>query len=704
MRVKGIRADIRPGEEIALVWGTAVADRAARRVTAIRTDPAREETELDLAPFPAAPPLFALPLLAAASFTLAPLALTNTTSGPSVLQRSWKGADLGAFATIQRWPLHALRLNLRALRDERQEPPGTGAFRFTRAASAFGRDAPRWSSLPVAQRVGQRVRNAAGTEVSDPATHPTDWDHASRNTLAADATAAGISGGLHLDAAVPEALPGSWALLRGNGRTVVANVTSSEEVDHAAFTLSSRVTRLGLDTTAGFDAIRRRAVAVQLGSERLVLAPIPLTEPVEGNRIVLDAAYLGLAEGQPIAVSGPREDLSGVVGSEVATIADIEVVDGLTVLTLARALRHRYRRDACRVNANLSPASHGEARMEVLGSGDGRTAFASFRIGAGPVTHLPAGTPAGRASTLTIRVSGEAWEQVPSLAGRGPADRVFLATTGEDGTTTIRFGDGVTGARLPSGMGNVVAEFRVGLGAEGMVPAGALNLPITRPAGVRAVTNPEAAADAAERDGPEEIRLAAPLAVRTLGRAVSLQDHEDMALAFPNIAKALARWSWDGRTRGVFLTVAGARNTEVDPDGMLGRALAGSLRAAGDGRVPIRIAAHRPALFRIEGRLRRDRRLDRAAVDAAVEAALRIRFGFDARRFGQEVAASEVLGAIQAVPGVLAFDLDLLVRSDGTAAVDGLLTAAMPEAGVGAALPAELLLLDPRPLAFGDLA
>lgn len=704
LRVKGIRADIRPGEDIALVWGTAVADRAARRVAAIRTDPARQETEIDLAPLPAPIPIFALPLLAAATFTLAPLPMTNVTTGPAVLQLSWKGNDLAAFAGIQRWPLVSLRLNLQAQRDERREPPGTGAFRFTRSAGAFGRDAPRWASLPPAQRLGERVRNAQGTEVSVAAPYPTDWDATGSNTLNADATQAGISGGMHLDSTVPEALPGSWTLLRGNGRTLVANVTASEEVERAAFTLSARVTRLNLDTTNGFNEMRRRAVSVALGSERLELAPIPIPEPVAGNSLVLDAAYLGLREGQAIAVSGPREDLSGVAGSEVATIAAVEVVDGLSVLTLMRALRHRYRRADCRVNANLTLASHGEARTEVLGSGDGRTPFAAFRIGAAPVTQLPAATSAGRASTLTVHVSGETWAEVPTLVGRGPADRVYIATTGEDGATTLRFGDGVTGARLPSGIGNVVAAFRVGLGEAGLVPENTLNLPVTRPAGVRAVTNPEAAADAAERDGPEAIRLAAPLGVRTLGRTVSLQDHEDMALAFPNIAKALARWSWNGRARGVFLTVAGARNTVVDPSGTLGKALAGALRAAGDGRVPIRIAAHRSAFFRIEGKLRRDRGRDRAAVDAAVEAALRTHFRFAARRFGQEVAASEVIGVIQAVPGVLAFDLDLLVRSDGTPAADGLLPAAMPQAGVAAALPAELLLLDPRPLAFGDLA
>ena len=57
----------------------------------------------------------------------------------------------------------------------------------------------------------------------------------------------------------------------------------------------------------------------------------------------------------------------------------------------------------------------------------------------------------------------------------------------------------------------------------------------------------------------------APLSVLTLDRMVSLQDYEDFARAFAGIAKALATWSGVGRTRGVFLTVAGPGGTAVDP-------------------------------------------------------------------------------------------------------------------------------------------
>ena len=88
-------------------------------------------------------------------------------------------------------------------------------------------------------------------------------------------------------------------------------------------------------------------------------------------------------------------------------------------------------------------------------------------------------------------------------------------------------------------------------------------------------------------------------------------------------------------------------------------------------------------------------------VDAAVRQALLERFAFDAREFGQPVALSEIMAAIQAVPGVVAVDVDALHRND-LAGGDGLrdrLPANVPQPGTGGApSPAELLTL-----AAGDI-
>ena len=45
--------------------------------------------------------------------------------------------------------------------------------------------------------------------------------------------------------------------------------------------------------------------------------------------------------------------------------------------------------------------------------------------------------------------------------------------------------------------------------------------------------------------------------VRTFGRAVSLDDFDDLVSASGEVAKAQAVWVWDGLERAIHLTVAG---------------------------------------------------------------------------------------------------------------------------------------------------
>ena len=47
-----------------------------------------------------------------------------------------------------------------------------------------------------------------------------------------------------------------------------------------------------------------------------------------------------------------------------------------------------------------------------------------------------------------------------SLEDSAPEDRHFVVITDEDGTSTVRFGDGEHGARLPTGADRVVAAYR----------------------------------------------------------------------------------------------------------------------------------------------------------------------------------------------------------------------------------------------------
>jgi hypothetical protein len=373
-----------------------------------------------------------------------------------------------------------------------------------------------------------------------------------------------------------------------------------------------------------------------------------------------------------------------------------------TTITLRDPLQNCYDRETVTINANVARATHGESVQEVLGSGDASQAYQQFTLRQPPLTYISATTPSGAETTLQVRVNDLLLKEVPSLYGRGPNEHVFITRTDDEGKTTVQFGDGVAGARLPTGQENVRAAYRKGIGLDGNVKAGQLTTLMTRPLGVKGVTNPLQATGADDRESLDDARQNAPLTVLTMERTVSLRDYEDFARSFAGIAKALATWIWDGRKRGVFITVAGPKGAEVKSDSDLYKNLLNVLRKAGDPYVNIRVKSYRKALFRVKGKIKVASEFQQEKVMAAVNQALRTHFSFEARAFGQPVMLSEVIAVMQAVPGVTAVDLDKLYRADGTETLNPRIIAEMPAAGSEDDVEAaELLTLDPAPIELG---
>lgn len=387
--------------------------------------------------------------------------------------------------------------------------------------------------------------------------------------------------------------------------------------------------------------------------------------------------------------------------SEQVTVDDFEVRLPTRITLGGNGLRHLYDRATVTIAANVALGTHGETTEEVAGGGDASRAFQRFALKQAPLTYLPGSGTALLRSTLEVRVDDLLWREVASFFQAGGEDRVFTVRPGDGQSTEVLFGDGRKGARLPTGQRNVRFRYRHGSGLGGMVRAGQLSQLLSRPLGLQGVSNPLAAEGADEPEALEDARRNAPLTVLTLGRVVSLQDYEDFSRAYPGIGKALATWTWDGRQRGVLVTVAGPGGLTIEPGGLVEEGLAGALRASGDPFVPIRVLGFEAASFTLGGSLTIDEDHEDDLVLEAVKAELRRCFGFDARAFGQPVHLSEVLGVIQSVAGVVAVDLDHLQRGDLALAVDPAprLDARMPLGG-GPAVgePAELLLLDSAPL------
>jgi predicted phage baseplate assembly protein len=350
------------------------------------------------------------------------------------------------------------------------------------------------------------------------------------------------------------------------------------------------------------------------------------------------------------------------------------------------------------INANVAPANHGETVSEVLGAGDGSRTYQTFALKQTPLTYVSASNPTGALSTLEVRVNDILWHEVPTLYGRGPDERIYVTRRTDEGITVVQFGDGVTGARLPTGQDNVRAVYRKGIGRGGLVDEERLTQLMSRPLGLKEVTNPRPATGGEDPESRDQARQNVPLTVLTLGRTVSLQDYEDFTRAFAGVAKAHAAWIHEPEGPTVFLTVAGVGGAEIAEDSQTYEDLLDALAQAGDPHARFRVVTYRPATFRLAAKVRLDPDFLAEKVLPAVEGALRQAFAFDARRFGQPVTLAEVMAVVHGVAGVVAVDVDALYR--GTVeSVEARLLAELPHVtAAGETVAAELLTLDPAPL------
>jgi predicted phage baseplate assembly protein len=403
-------------------------------------------------------------------------------------------------------------------------------------------------------------------------------------------------------------------------------------------------------------------------------------------------------KGQKVVLTGERDDLKGIPASELLTIKEVVIEQGFTVLTFEAPLAYRYARKTVTISANVALATHGESVQEVLGGGDSNQPFQRFVLRQPPLTYVSASTPSGAQTTLEIRVNDVLWHEVPSFFDHQPEERIYITPLDDDGKTTVIFGDGTTGARLPTGQENVKAKYRKGIGLGGLVKANQLTQLMTRPLGVKGVTDPLAPDGAADPERLEDARRNAPLTVLTLGRVVSLKDYEDFARAFSGIDKALATWTWYGEKRGVFVTVAGSKGAEVKDDSELHKNLVSAMQQFGDPLVQLLVKSYQPRLFRLSMRVKPAPDFLPEIVLAAVELKLRETYSFDARLFGQPVHLSEIIGVTQNVRGVVAVEVSAFYRSDQAIERKIRIAAAFPIQGDDVVFPAELLTLDPRPL------
>jgi len=609
---------------------------------------------------------------------------------------AWRASDLETFSAIQGWRRSDFFDHWAANVPRVEPPPGTGVFALRARAGFFGHNATRYDTTPAEWRGAGRP-------------YPNSWEGRSvvEGSQGTDYVPANS---VHLEQAFPKIQKEGWVVLssRDEGEKVYL-VQETGEASLADYGLAGKSTRLTLagpdgGTPTGLSGFKTRETTLYGQSEKLELADLPIEDDVQGVSLELDRLDAHLAAGRWVVVTG--ETVDGLRESEVAVLADAvhHPAAGVTEILFKDPLRHAYKRGTVAVNANVAPATHGETREEVLGSGDASRPFQSFRLRQKPLTYVSAPVPSGGESTLELRVDGVLWHEAADSYRLRPRDRRYVLRRDDEGATTVQFGDGGVGghgARLPTGTENVRATYRVGIGAAGVVGRDRITLLAKRPLGVKGVTNPVPATGGADPEARDQARQNAPLTVLTLDRIVSLRDVEDFARAFSGIAKATAAWVWDGRSRVVHLSVAGVDGAEVDPGSDLFRNLVAAMNRGRDPFPKLVVGSYEKRFFHLAARVKVHPDYQQEAVLGQVAARLREGFSFAARGFGQAVALSEVMAnmqGVQGVEGVEAVDVEAFYPAEqGTASLEPRLFALPARLADGGLRPAQILTLSPAP-------
>jgi hypothetical protein len=617
-----------------------------------------------------------------------------------ILQKTWKDSDLNVFLQANEWDPRTLMDYLSQYRANNPSTVGY-AYALRTRLGIFGSNAPKYASLPANQRFGEWVAddpsNKHTRHFKDPV-YGSSWED---RYITTDSQGVSYSSAdFFLERSVPSVLAGGFIALESKGVTMQAyQVAGVIETSLSDYGMSAKVTGISVGSFSDVSGYKVRDTTAYVQSEPLTPAELPLTDNLAqgATQLELNGFVFGLVVGQPVILSGERADADNLTQSEVLFIKEINHNYGLTTLTFEMGLTHPYKRETVTINANVAPSTHGETVSEILGSGDASQPNQSFKLRQPPLTYVRSTAPGGAESTLQLRVNDLLWHEVPTLFDCGSRKRIFTTELADDGTVTVRFGDGIRGARLPSGQSNVRATYRRGIGLDGLVEAGQFTTLLTRPPGLKSAINALAAEGADDPESFANAQQNAPLTVLTLDRVVSLEDYESFSRAYAGIAKALATWTWDGRTRGVFITVAGPLGAEVSDT--LAQNLITAIHNAGDPFVPVLVASYVQAHFKLAGKIKIDPDYETEKALAAANDTLRDTFSFAKRQFGQPVALSEVIALVQAVAGVVAVDIDTLYRVGKPVTLNARLEAELPTGGDPAALsPAELLTLDPGPI------
>jgi hypothetical protein len=571
-----------------------------------------------------------------------------------------------------RWTLAPCRENVfdGVLRFAPGSGPGTGSV--VAVASGSNRFVGRVSaveSVPEADGLKyQRVHFEEGDPVAlagMPLSATKSWILTTRvapSPLPVSTTAVSSISGVDyvvLDSLYPQIAVGQPIAVERGGILHVSTVSTVQRYDHPHPTgvedqiANIPLTKVGFPTIGlgqGVTSILLHVIPRQLGRPtRVAKTSLTLDDVRECATVERPVRPLGAAPAGGEAIAAGSGRLGALVTGNLVLAADGSACfDGDSGAAFGEPL-------AIPVNiyGNVVEAVRGQTvGFETLGSGDAAVSNQRFTLKRKPLSWTAdSSMPLGRSPQIAVRVDGLEWSYSESFYGRSPDERVYRVVMAEDGAATILFGDGVNGARPTTGVGNVTASYRWGAGAA-MPPAGSIKQFSNPAKGLTRVVGPLGPYGGADAEAAEEMRSAAPSAMLSLGRAVSVADFEAMVRGYSGIANAAVAYSWDEARHeaGIMVWIVGTAGDVSAPlAAFLGdRAVPGLLvRVANAVAVPVP---------RFDVTIKTAQGHSPETVREAVRAALFDPLAglFSPGRIGisKPLFRSQVLAAIHAVPGV----------------------------------------------------
>ena len=300
---------------------------------------------------------------------------------------------------------------------------------------------------------------------------------------------------------------------------------------------------------------------------------------------------------------------------------------------------------------------------EPVGVSDG-SANQQFELGQSPVIN----------GSVSITVAGVRYSQVPYLIDYQEYDPVFTTDTDSDNITYITFGDGISG-RIPPNGAQIFADYRVGGGAAGNVSVNTIKFILgTYPIGLTVINQnvgqvSGAAAGGADPESTDSIRVNAPQSIRALSRAVSLADYSSLTVQVPGVAKAI---SIAEVYSSITIYIAPYGDSGLQSDGLTSSTVFNNLVEKvyaffSDKTPPGTTLTFQPPKY-VPAKLKLDcvilPQYVKSRVTEDIKSAVEELFDFDNVAFNDRITLQDVLGTVNAVPGVSRASVLKQVRSD----------------------------------------